>query len=231
MRFKNLSKLLVATMISFFVNTSLHAGDIDQGKAIFQQCSICHNIEKGAGAKVGPNLWGVVNSAIGGNADYAGRYSATLQNLGGNWSVNKISRFVESPQTFASGTYMGFAGLSNPQQRADLIAYLNSQSDTPSKYQLEESAGTTQQNQAPSEANIGKLFRAPGAEKTFVYCSACHSERIVTQQGLTKADWQELLEWMVDEQGMDEISEPDYTLVIDYLSTNYGTDRPNFPKK
>jgi cytochrome c len=194
---------------------------------IFEQCSICHNNAKDAPAKVGPNLYGIVNRGIAKDSSYQGRYSAALQGISGSWSVDNISLFIESPQTFAKGTYMGFAGLSNGVNRADLIAFLNSQSDSPIEYQLKEPASTDTAKQTP--ANIGKLFRAPGAQKTFMYCSACHSERIVTQQGLTKSDWQELLEWMVDEQGMDEISEPDYTTVINYLSTNYGIDRPNFP--
>ncbi len=228
MIFKNLLKLISISVVSALMAFTAQAADIENGKVIFQQCSICHNSAKDGSAKVGPNLWGIVNRAIASDDDYKGRYSAALQGVGGKWSADQISRFVESPQSFANGTYMGFAGLASAQDRADLIAYLNSQSDAPIDYQLSEDPQTSK---TAGPANIGKLFRAPGAEKTFIYCSACHSERIVTQQGLTKSDWQELLEWMVDEQGMDEIEEPDYSAVIEYLSTNYGTDRPNFPTK
>lgn len=228
---KKLLQLMTIAMASIIAISPAMAGDISKGQVIFAQCSICHNSEKGAGAKVGPNLWGIINRSIASGDDYTGRYSAALQGLDGIWSVDKISQFVESPQTFAAGTYMGFAGLTNPQDRVDLIAFLNSKSDKPVDYQLEESNSSEQVAPSDSLPNIGKLFLAPGAEKAFIYCSACHSERIVTQQGLTKSDWEELLEWMVDEQGMDEISEPDYTTVIDYLSKNYGTDRPNFPAK
>lgn len=80
-----------------------------------------------------------------------------------------------------------------------------------------------------TDAEFGVLFAATGAEETYAYCTACHSERIVAQQGLIKNDWVELLEWMADEQDMDEIEEPDYSMIIDYLSVNYGVDRPNFP--
>ena len=55
------------------------------------------------------------------------------------------------------------------------------------------------------------------------------SERIVVQQGLTREGWEEVLEYMVEEQGMTPIEEPDRDRVLGYLSTHYGPDRPNFP--
>ena len=81
------------------------------------------------------------------------------------------------------------------------------------------------------EMEVGVLFKDRGAEEVYAYCAACHSERIVSQQGLTRDGWVELFEWMVDEQDMEEIEEPDLTLVLNYLEKNYGPDRPNFPGK
>ncbi|RED52141.1 hypothetical protein [Aestuariispira insulae] len=78
-------------------------------------------------------------------------------------------------------------------------------------------------------SEYGILVEDTGVEEVYGYCSACHSERIVAQQGLSRESWIELLDWMVEEQGMAEIEEPDFSLVIDYLSKNYNTDRPNFP--
>lgn len=82
---------------------------------------------------------------------------------------------------------------------------------------------------AAEEGEYGVLVEAPGVEETYAYCAACHSERIVAQQGLSRAHWDELLVWMVEEQGMYEIDEPDRSLILDYLSENYNEDRPNFP--
>lgn len=76
---------------------------------------------------------------------------------------------------------------------------------------------------------LGVLVDEEGAEETYAYCTACHSERIVAQQGLTRADWEELLEQMVEEHGMNPIEEPDLGRVLAYLATHYGPDRPNFP--
>ena len=86
------------------------------------------------------------------------------------------------------------------------------------------------QAQQDDDYEFGVLFDAPGVSETYYNCIACHSEKIVAQQGQTRKGWIKLLEWMVEEQGMPVIEEPDYTTIIDYLSTNYNTDRPNFPR-
>ena len=83
--------------------------------------------------------------------------------------------------------------------------------------------------QTDEEYEFGVLFDAPGVETTYYACVACHSERIVAQQGLTREGWDELLVWMVEEQGMSEIDEPDRSEILDYLAAHYNEDRPNFP--
>ena len=141
---------------------------------------------------------------------------------------------------------MSFPGLKKPQDRADLIAYLATFSDDPISFvpptvseeaaaAPDEAATETTESSQTAEAeggdeDFGLLVNAPGAEETFYACTACHSEMIVAQQGLTRAGWEEMLDWMVDEQGMSELEEPDLTLVLDYLSEHYGEDRPNFPE-
>ena len=64
-----------------------------------------------------------------------------------------------------------------------------------------------------------------GREEVAVYCQACHSLRMVTQQGLNRTRWDHLLDWMVEEQGMSELVGTEQTLVLDYLSKYYGPDR------
>ena len=75
----------------------------------------------------------------------------------------------------------------------------------------------------------GVLVDAPGAAITYGFCSPCHSERIIAQQGLSREGWDELLDWMTEEHGMadppDVIREP----MLNYLATYYGVDRPHFP--
>ncbi|WP_120498442.1 hypothetical protein [Kiloniella sp. EL199] len=83
--------------------------------------------------------------------------------------------------------------------------------------------------QDSDEDEFEGLVAGPGQEEVLIYCSACHSTRIVQQQGLSRNEWKETLEWMVEDQGMSEIDEPDLTLILDYLAKNYNVERPNFP--
>ena len=74
------------------------------------------------------------------------------------------------------------------------------------------------------------LVEEDGVDAVYAYCTACHSEMIIAQQGQTREGWDKMLVWMVEEQGMAPIDEPDRTEVLDYLETHYNTDRPNFPR-
>lgn len=65
----------------------------------------------------------------------------------------------------------------------------------------------------------------PGREDTGYLCGACHSLAIVKQQGLKREDWDELLDWMVEEQGMYEPEPDERALILDYLAQNFNVDR------
>jgi cytochrome c len=96
--------------------------DATRGEKIFKKCASCHNIQKGEGAKVGPNLYGVVGRAKASFAGFA--YSDALKAKGGIWDRDSISQFITKPKDYISGTKMAFAGLKKPQDRADVILYL-----------------------------------------------------------------------------------------------------------
>ena len=85
-------------------------------------------------------------------------------------------------------------------------------------------------NPAPAEQRprYGKLVDAPGAAVTFAFCSYCHSEQIIAQQGLSREVWAELLIWMSDEHGMPELSPQVRQEILDYLAEHYNEDRPNY---
>jgi cytochrome c len=89
----------------------------------------CHNADKGGANQLGPNLWGVLGEPIGQGRGFA--FSDALAKKGGTWNWDNLSQWLSSPKTFAPGTKMTFAGLSNPQDRADVIAFLNAHSDAP----------------------------------------------------------------------------------------------------
>ncbi len=92
----------------------------------------------------------------------------------------------------------------------------------------EQSAGVTAED--AEEYEFGLLVNAPGVETTYYTCIACHSERIVAQQGLSRKSWDELLDWMIEKQGMSELDDQERLTILDYLSVHYNEDRPNFPR-
>ena len=81
----------------------------------------------------------------------------------------------------------------------------------------------------PPSSGPGILVAGDGAAETYAFCIACHSERLVAQQGLTRQGWEEVIELMMEEHGMAPIKSPYLERVLAYLSTHYGPDRPNFP--
>lgn len=98
-------------------------GDAMAGQRVFMQCRTCHAVEAGVN-RVGPSLHGIVGRRSGIMADY--RYSAAMKNSGKTWDEETLSAYLENPRAHIPGTKMSFAGLRNPQQRVDVIAYLKS---------------------------------------------------------------------------------------------------------
>ena len=225
----------------------LSAASPERGRQVLRVCSACHSVEAGAAHKIGPNLWGVVGRPVA-TAEGYDRYSPAMVSFAGAWSPERLDRYLRRPTTVVEGTAMVFAGVPDDGDRADLIAWLALNSPDPTGFASkhaaiegaagagEGAAGAGAGNAQPTEPQalrptaLGVLVAAEGADETHAYCTACHSERIVAQQGLTRTDWEELLEQMVEENGMDPIEEPDRGRILAYLETHYGPDRPNFPR-
>jgi cytochrome c len=106
--------------------------DVEAGQETAKLCGICHTWTKGAGTRVGPNLYGVIGRDIARDPGFS--YSPALQQKGGRWSFDAIYDWIGDPNEWVPGNNMakmGFAGLKDPQQRANLIAFLSKQSDSP----------------------------------------------------------------------------------------------------
>ena len=214
----------------------------ERGRDVFRVCSACHSVDEGAAHAVGPNLWGVVGRRVA-TAEGFDRYTPAMTSFGGVWSPERLDRYLRQPTVEIEGTAMIFPGVANDFDRADLIAWLNLNSPDPVDFESHravagDEAGAGRSRDAPRPVSqparaidLGVLVAGEGAEETYAYCTACHSERIVAQQGLTRADWEELLEQMVEENGMAPIEEPDRDRVLSYLTARYGPDRPNFPNR
>lgn len=96
-----------------------------RGQAAFAKCAACHTVNQGGMNGIGPNLYGVLGRDIASANGFP--YSSALRDKGGEWDFAKLDRWLARPNAFAPGTKMSFAGLSNAQERADLIVYLNLQ--------------------------------------------------------------------------------------------------------
>src|SRR3954452_21294742 len=111
------------------IEAYLAKADPAKGQQVFNKCMACHNAEHGGANQLGPNLWDVIGEPIGQGKGFA--FSDALAKKGGTWSWDNLSQWLSSPRAFAPGTKMTFAGLGNPQDRANVIAFLNAHSDAP----------------------------------------------------------------------------------------------------
>ena len=107
------------------IATLLATADIAKGEAIFKKCVACHTIAAGGANGIGPNLNGVLGKPLASHAGFA--YSDALKSKGGNWTFEAMSEWLANPKKYAPGNKMTFAGLGNPEERAAVMLYLNSQ--------------------------------------------------------------------------------------------------------
>ena len=96
------------------------------GARVFARCAQCHAIRAGAPDRNGPNLHGVIGAAVAQNSPRFA-YTAALQRVGGRWTPARMDAWLVNPRGVAPGTSMGFPGLADPLDRADVIAYLQAQ--------------------------------------------------------------------------------------------------------
>jgi cytochrome c len=108
----------------------LASADVKKGENSAKKCQACHTFEKGGPNRVGPNLYGIVGEPRGqGRGGF--NFSAAMKAKGGDWTIEDLDAFIKSPKTFIPGTAMSFAGITKDSERADVLAYLNTLSDSP----------------------------------------------------------------------------------------------------
>jgi cytochrome c len=108
------------------LNTLLASADVAAGQKVFAKCVACHTINQGGANGIGPNLWAIVGTPVAeGRGGFA--FSDSLKSVGGTWTFEALDHWLTSPRAMAAGTKMSFAGIANPVDRANLIAYLNTQ--------------------------------------------------------------------------------------------------------
>jgi cytochrome c2 len=99
------------------------AADLAEGEKLYRRCGACHKLEDGKNG-AGPHLFGIVGRDIASVEGFA--YSDALKGLEGEWTPEKLSGWIENPRAYAPGNRMGFPGLKDEADRANLIGYLQS---------------------------------------------------------------------------------------------------------
>lgn len=147
----------------------LAKADLAKGEAAFKKCAACHTVNQGGANGIGPNLYGVMGESVGsGRGGYA--FSDGLKGKGGKWDWASMNAWLTSPSAYAAGTKMSFAGISDPQERANVIAYVNSQGSNlplPKVPEKKEGAGPA--------AAVALVGDAAKGQKSFAKCAACHT--------------------------------------------------------
>lgn len=132
------------------VAVALASADAAKGETIFKKCQACHDGTKGGPNKVGPNLWGVVDRPVASHPGFS--YSAGMKEFSNNgqekWTYDHLYHFLKKPKDFVKGTAMGFAGLKKESDRADLLAFLQTLSDSPVPFPKADAAPAASDNAA-----------------------------------------------------------------------------------
>ena len=143
----------------------LATADVQEGTAEHKKCIACHTVEKGGANKTGPNLFEIVNRPIASHEGFA--YSTPMKEFsqGGTvkWDYEHLDKFLTSPKGLVKGTAMGFGGVKKTQNRANLIAYLRTLSDSPAA--LPEAAAPAAEGAAAPAGEKPAAEPAGGADK------------------------------------------------------------------
>jgi cytochrome c len=123
-----ISRLAISAAVFAIMAPAAQAQDAAAGQRVFNQCRACHTIDAGGRNGVGPNLHGVVGRRAAAVEGF--RYSANMRQLaegGLTWTNENLTRYLTNPKDLVPQGSMAFAGIRNPQQLTDLIAYLSAQ--------------------------------------------------------------------------------------------------------
>jgi cytochrome c len=149
--------------VAVSIGTHLSSPDPVQGEQDANKCKICHTQTNGGANGTGPNLWGVVGRPIASHAGFT--YSEAMvahSKEVPNWTYDELNHFLTSPKGRVPNTKMGFAGVKDDAERANIIAYLSTLSDSPVPFPPPEAAAPAE-GEAPAEAAPAETAPAEAA--------------------------------------------------------------------
>lgn len=124
--------VVVAVLAAGTAQAAEELGDAGRGAELFKDCAQCHQIGEGAVHRIGPHLNGLFDRGAG-QAD-GFNYSSGFKRAaatGLDWDAGHLDAYIENPRSLISGTRMSYRGMKDPQDRADLIAFLRQFSANP----------------------------------------------------------------------------------------------------
>ncbi|NNU79256.1 c-type cytochrome [Halovulum dunhuangense] len=158
-------------------------GDAARGETLFRQCATCHQIGEGAANRVGPHLNDLYGRKAGSLDDF--RYSDGMVRAGTNglvWDAESLDAFIEKPRALVSGTRMSYSGMRDPQDRADLLAWLRGHSASPAD--IPEAEPTARASDHDLDPAILAIAGDPAyGEYLAGECTTCH-QRDGSNQGI-----------------------------------------------
>jgi len=117
--------ILAALGLMGLLSTASYPQDAEKGATVFKKCMVCHTIEEGGAKKLGPSLKGIVGRKAASVEGY--KYSDAMLAKAAEgvvWDEATLTAYLPDPRKFVPGTKMAFPGLKNPEEVADIIAFL-----------------------------------------------------------------------------------------------------------
>jgi cytochrome c len=149
------------------LGTLLAAASVERGQAAIRKCQSCHNFGAGEPNKAGPGLYGVVGRVEGSHEGFA--YSDGMlahRDAGDTWTYENLNHFLTKPSDYVPGTKMSFAGVRTAEERADILAYLQTLSDNPVPFPAADVAPTEPVEGAAPAADAAPAETAPADATT-----------------------------------------------------------------
>jgi cytochrome c len=147
------------------LGTLLASANVEQGANSVRKCESCHNFGEGEANKQGPGLYGVVGRLMGSHEGFAYSDGMLAHNAAGDtWTYENLDAFLTGPKAFMPGTKMNFGGVADPEERANILAYLATLSATPVPFPPPEAAAAAEAPAAEGAAQPEPAAEAPAAE-------------------------------------------------------------------
>ncbi|WP_244488333.1 cytochrome c family protein [Devosia sp. Root436] len=136
----------------------LASADPTKGAAAVKKCQSCHNFGEGEPNKQGPHLYGVVGRPEGSVEGFSYSEGMLAHNAAGDtWTYENLNHFLTKPSDYVPGTKMTFSGIRTPEERADILAYLQTLSGSPVPFPAaEEAAPAAAEGDAAAPAAEGE---------------------------------------------------------------------------